>query len=126
MSHFKHNSRPVVFKWARMLRNRQTEAETILWERLRDKKLGNLKFRRQHVILNNIVDFYCYSAKLIIEIDGDIHRTPEQKQRDQERDSQFEAAGFRTLRISNEDVISNIDVVCKKIHLAATLPNVPL
>jgi very-short-patch-repair endonuclease len=59
---------------AKELRQHMTPAERILWERLRDRRLAGIKFRRQHSIDACIVDFYCAAARLVIEIDGGIHR----------------------------------------------------
>ena len=60
---------------ARRLRKRATEAETRLWSRLRNRRIANLKFRRQHPFGNRVVDFFCEEAKLAIELDGSDHLT---------------------------------------------------
>ncbi|MFC1617618.1 endonuclease domain-containing protein, partial [Candidatus Margulisiibacteriota bacterium] len=60
-------------EFARALRKDQTKSEDIVWEALRDRRFMSLKFRRQHVIKGYVVDFYCRSYKLVIEIDGKIH-----------------------------------------------------
>ncbi len=59
---------------ARLLRRRATEAEAILWDALRSRRLGGYKFRRQHSLAAFIVDFYCPSVRLVVEVDGGIHR----------------------------------------------------
>ncbi len=69
------------------LRNNQTSAETRLWMLLKKKQLEGRKFRRQHSINNFIVDFYCPSEKLIIELDGQVHYNPVSEQEDFKRDS---------------------------------------
>ena len=61
------------FDKARLLRNNMTEAETIMWDKLKNRSLFNARFRRQHPIGIFIVDFYCHEYKLVIEIDGEIH-----------------------------------------------------
>jgi very-short-patch-repair endonuclease len=66
-------------KRARELRSNMTKAEIILWSRLRSKKVEGYKFRRQEPIFDYIVDFYCHELKLIIEVDGEIHFFPKQK-----------------------------------------------
>lgn len=89
---------------SRKLRIRQTPAEKRLWFLLRGKKLGGYKIRRQHVILNYIVDFFCYSEKLIIELDGPIHNTQKAREYDQRRQNLLIANGYRILRFKNADV----------------------
>jgi len=64
-----------LLKRSRALRRKHTAAEKRLWFLLRSKKLGGFKFRRQHVIFNYIVDFFCFSEQLIVELDGPIHNT---------------------------------------------------
>ena len=58
---------------ARELRKQQTPAEDLLWELIRNRQLADLKFRRQHQIGDYVVDFYCYEARLVVEVDGDVH-----------------------------------------------------
>jgi very-short-patch-repair endonuclease len=98
---------------ARELRQNPTSAERILWEKLRHNRLNGLQFRRQQIIDYYIVDFYCHSKALIIEVDGDIHDV--QKDYDAERDNHLVARGFRVLRVPNNDVIANLSIVLKKI-----------
>lgn len=94
---------------ARRMRTNPTFAEKIFWERVRCKKLG-VKFRRQAIVLGWIVDFYCPSLKLIIEIDGKVHAA--RASEDQKRDRIiFQRTGLRTLRISNRDVIYRMDQI---------------
>ena len=62
-----------IFKNAEVLRNRMTESESLLWDKLKSKKFHGLKFRCQHPIQTYIADFYCHKLKLIIEIDGGYH-----------------------------------------------------
>lgn len=71
-----------IFEKATQLRKNMTSAEKMLWERLKNKQVLNYKFRRQHPLANFIADFYCHKAKLIIEVDGGIHETAEQKEYD--------------------------------------------
>jgi very-short-patch-repair endonuclease len=100
----------------RPLREKQTWAETVLWERLRGKKCLGLKFRRQHGIGPYIVDFYCSHLKLIIEVDGSIHENPETKQRDLKRQGALEEAGYKFLRFTNQEVLEGIDSVLARIR----------
>jgi very-short-patch-repair endonuclease len=101
---------------ARTLRKNMTEAESLLWSRLRRKGVLNIKFRRQQVIEGFIVDFYCEPAKLIIEVDGSIHNTEKQKAIDEHRRHVFLSRGLKEIRFVNEEIFSDIDSVIKKIE----------
>jgi predicted helicase/very-short-patch-repair endonuclease len=94
---------------AKELRKKQTPTEKILWECLRGNRLLDFKFRRQHNIASFIVDFYCHSAKLVIEIDGKIHEELEQKEKDNNRDEWLKNYGLKVLRIKNEDILNNLE-----------------
>jgi very-short-patch-repair endonuclease len=83
-----------IFENARKLRKQETSAEIRLWKILRNRSLANLKFRRQHPINRFIVDFYCHSLLLVIEIDGDIHLLEEIKQYDMEREERLKSLGL--------------------------------
>ncbi|MBL0328209.1 MAG: methionine synthase [Bacteroidetes bacterium] len=93
-------------------RSNQTEAEKIVWEHLRAKQT-NYKFRRQHLIDKYIVDFVCLDKMLVVEIDGKYHE--QIKEQDDLRTSVLESLGFRVIRFTNEEVISDIDSVIRKI-----------
>lgn len=95
----------------KQLRSNLTSAEALLWQCLKNKRLGNKKFRRQHSILNYIVDFYCAEEKLIIELDGAHHFTTNGAERDYERDTALSSLGFRILRFENELVMKNCEAV---------------
>jgi very-short-patch-repair endonuclease len=92
-----------------------TEAELVLWSVLKDKKLCGRKFRRQHSIGNYIVDFYCFSEKLIIELDGQHHYTQQGIEKDTDRDSQLLQLGKKVLRFENKQVLNDLTNVLKKI-----------
>jgi len=98
---------------ARELRRDMTPAERILWEKLRHNRLNRLQFRRQQIIDGFIVDFYCHSKALIVEVDGDIHDG--QKDYDAERDNYLIARGFSILRFTNEEVKDDLAIVLQKI-----------
>lgn len=100
-------------KRARELRRNMTPTEKILWEHLRAKRFKNLKFRRQQIIEGFIVDFYCHSLGLIIEVDGEIH--DKQVEYDTERDNILSAKELHILRFTNKQVIENIDLVLDAI-----------
>lgn len=87
---------------ARLLRANLTDTEKFIWESLRNRKLGGYKFRRQQIIKGFIADYYCEEAKLVVEIDGSIHDTDEQKKIDEHRDAVFKLRGIAVLRITNE------------------------
>ncbi|MFH1683397.1 MAG: endonuclease domain-containing protein, partial [Candidatus Margulisiibacteriota bacterium] len=105
--------------FARELRKEQTEAEQVLWQYLRDRNFFNTKFRRQHIHLGCILDFYCPEAKLAIEIDGCVHL--KQKEYDIERQNIIEDSGIKVLRFKNKDVLGNIKEVLKTIKKNSTL-----
>ena len=101
---------------ARQNRRAPTEAESRLWERLRASRLEGLRFRRQHAIDPFIVDFYCAKAKLVIEVDGSIHRSSVEQ--DAAREGNLTRRGLTVLRFSNDEVMESIDEVLEKIRLA--------
>jgi very-short-patch-repair endonuclease len=103
---------------ARELRSEMTPAEKLLWQELRANKLG-VHFRRQQVIAGFIVDFYCHSGNLVIEIDGGIHI--KQKQDDSERENALKEMGLRVVRCRNEEVVKDLPKVLEKIR--ASLQN---
>lgn len=96
---------------ARNLRKNMTKQERILWQFLRKKNINNLKFRRQYVIGNYIVDFICNEKKLIIEIDGGQHNEDKNIIYDQERTNFFETKGYKVIRFWNSDIDNNLDGV---------------
>ncbi len=97
------------------LRRNMTEAELVLWEVLKDKKLCGRKFRRQHSIGYYIADFYCSSEKLIIELDGHHHFTPDGFANDVDRDEHLALMGKKVLRFENKEVLNNLTIVLKQI-----------
>lgn len=101
---------------ARILRKKQTPQEGKLWAFLRRKNFKHLKFRRQYIINNYVVDFCCPEKKLIIELDGSGHTKAKQMQKDNIRDLFLKKQGFRVLRIWNNELDENIDGVFEKIN----------
>lgn len=97
------------------LRGRQTPAEVILWEALRDRRLDGLKFRRQHAIANTayVADFLCYEARLVIELDGGIHQ--HHREEDAIRQQNIEAEGYTVIRFTNEQVYTDPESVLTAI-----------
>lgn len=104
-----------LFAKRKYLRKNLTSAEATLWNSLKNKQLQGRKFRRQHSILNYIVDFYCPKEKLIIELDGAVHLEFAQQQYDFERMLKLESKGFVVLRLENKDVFEKLDLVLEEI-----------
>jgi very-short-patch-repair endonuclease len=106
---------------AKELRRQATPAEKILWEYLRDRRLLGLKFRRQHPLGTYIVDFYCPAFRLVVEIDGEIHRYQEVD--DQARTDQLEEKGYKVIRFWNFEVEQNLDTVLDTTAENCDLPS---
>ena len=104
---------------ARILRRQMPDAERLLWVRIKNRALGEFRFRRQHTIGRFVVDFVCVEARLAVELDGEQHGRGDAPTRDAARDAFIEAAGFRVLRFWNGEVRSNIDGVLTTILHAA-------
>jgi len=101
---------------AKQLRQLMTPAETLLWRYLKANRVDGLGFRRQTPIRNYIVDFVCHSAKVIVELDGASPDFEEQQKADEKRDAFFVSEGFRVLRFTNEQVMSNLEGVLETIR----------
>ena len=104
----------VLKEYARFNRREMTESETVLWNALR-KQIKSCKFRRQHPIGDYIADFICLTNKLVIEVDGGYHDSPNQQLSDQWRTDFLEGKGYHVIRFSNEEVNTDIDEVIRKI-----------
>ena len=102
------------------MRVQSTCAESVLWERLRAGRLGGHKFRRQHALGRFVLDFYCPAMRLCIEVDGPIHDT--QKDRDAARDAALASYNISVLRFTNDDVLSNRELVLSRIVTALSTP----
>jgi very-short-patch-repair endonuclease len=98
---------------ARQMRQEPTPAEAWLWQRLHSRQLAGQKFHRQYPIDRFIVDFFCSSAALIIEVDGEVHQ--QQGEADQEREQFLTGLGFRLLRFPNAQVLDQIEQVLQVI-----------
>ena len=108
---------------AKEMRENMTEAETVLWEALKSKHIGD-KFRRQHIIGNFIVDFVCLSKRLVIEVDGGYHTDDTQQGLDEGRAEELKQLGFEVIRFTNEEVLNNLDKVVHQItEKLSSLPN---
>ena len=102
---------------AKELRRPMTEAEQVLWSALRRNQLAGLHFRRQHASGRFILDFYCAARKLCVEVDGSVH--DEQRERDEARTEALAYQQIRVIRFRNEDVLSDLASVLRRIQLAA-------
>jgi very-short-patch-repair endonuclease len=101
--------------YSRTLRKNMTDAERLLWSRIRRKQLKDYQFYRQKIIGNYIVDFYCPKTRLIIELDGGQHYEEEGMKRDKDRDAYLKNVGLKVLRISDRDVFKNLNGVLERI-----------
>ena len=108
-------TRPMV-KLARTLRKRMTPHEVRLWARLKTWRAEGFVFRRQVPLGRYIVDFACFTPRLVIEVDGGQHSEDDHRAADAIRDAWLKAEGFRVVRVWNMDVYSNMDGVLTAIH----------
>ncbi len=117
-----HYASPELKEIAGNLRRCTTEAEDLLWNKLKNKKLNGEKFRRQHALYKFVADFYCHEHKLVIELDGEIHNQKENKEKDESRTYALEQLGLKIIRFKNEEVVKDIRKVLNiiKTHLATS------
>ena len=108
-------AKPQIFINARTLRKRLTAPERKLWEHILTNPFG-ARFRRQHPFGHYILDFYCHSKRLSIEIDGPNHSELQQLSEDVIRTSFIESMGVREIRFRNNEVIEFFEMVCKRIQ----------
>jgi very-short-patch-repair endonuclease len=106
---------PRLFHFARLNRKVPTEAENILWQNLRNRKLGGFKFRRQHPIAEFIADFFCAESNLVVEVDGDYHRDNRQNKYDKDRTFELGELKINVIRFTNREVLEDIDFVLETI-----------
>jgi very-short-patch-repair endonuclease len=105
---------------AHILRRSMTKAEAVLWKKLRDRKLFNAKFRRQHPINIFIVDYYCHEYRLVIEVDGYIHNDEIALQYDLGRTEILNKFGLKVIRFTNDQILYSLDSVIEKIQREIT------
>ena len=115
-----HHPSAELIQRSRELRSASTPAEETLWRYLRDRRMDGLKFRRQHPVDRFILDFYCETLRLAIEVDGGGHLEPEQEQYDSARTQTLNDLGIQVLRFWNNDVLERTDLVLEEIHNAIT------
>jgi very-short-patch-repair endonuclease len=113
---------PSIIELCRELRQRETPAERLLWQRLRNRKFYGRKFLRQHPIwventfgryLYYIPDFYCHEAKLVIEADGPVHLLKQDY--DKNRDAVLSTLGLTIIRFDNDEILNDLQMVLNKI-----------
>ena len=102
---------------ARRLRNNATSAERVLWRTINRNQIAGFRFRRQVPLCGYVVDFACFEARLIIELDGATHSTAAEISYDEIRQRRLEADGYSVLRFYNADVFENLDGVAETIRL---------
>jgi very-short-patch-repair endonuclease len=112
-----HKEKPRIAR-ARQLRREMSLPEVLLWSELRGGRLDGLKFRRQHPVGPYVLDFYCPSAHLAVEIDGWSHATEERPEQDEIRDMRLAERGVRTLRIPAAEVLRSVDDTLSTIREA--------
>ena len=98
-----------------LIRRNMTDAEMLLWSKLRVKQLKGFQFYRQKIKGNYIADFYCPKSKLVIEVNGGEHYSAVGREKDKKRDDYMRRAGITVLRFSDRDVLGQIDAVLEKI-----------
>jgi very-short-patch-repair endonuclease len=114
----------LIQKRARELRKQMTSAESKLWERLRNRRLNGLKFRRQHPLGPFVADFYCPAHRLVVELDGDIH--------DKQIDAYLVRAqkimdhGYSIIRFKNDEIENDIETVLASIKSACKIDLPPV
>ena len=106
---------------AKRLRRRMSVPETKLWQELRANRLDGLHMRRQHPVGSYVLDFYCASVKLAIEVDGGAHDMPGRRERDAERTACLRELGIRTLRVPAHAVENRINDVLASIRNAVEI-----
>lgn len=92
-----------------------TDAERLLWSKIRRKQFKGFQFYRQKIIGNYIADFYCPKSKIVIEVDGGQHYSPEGKEKDRIRNDYMIGMGIKVLRFSDGEVLKNLDTVLEEI-----------
>ena len=103
---------------AKDFRKKSTPAEALLWKALRDKQMDGVKFHRQRPFERYVLDFYAPSVKLVIEVDGEVHDNPSQKEYDQIREDFLKEHGLKVIRFRNEQVMKDIEFCKSEIHRA--------
>jgi cyclase len=118
---YHYGAKPQIFDNAQKLRKQTTEAEELLWKKLRNRRFEGLKFRRQHPMSRFIVDFYCHEKLLVVEVDGGIHDEPEVKERDEGREEELKNFGLTIVRFKNEEVMNDMNGALGRLRAVVKL-----
>ncbi len=110
-----HNKKELI-QFRKKLRNNLTPAEAFLWKHLKAKQLDGKRFVKQHSIGNYIVDFYCASEKLIVELDGQVHQNHTAMEYDEKRTMFLNGLGYKVKRFENKMVFDNLRSVLMEIR----------
>ena len=110
-----YSNHPITKDFRRQLRHDETPAERILWKHLRGKQLEGYRFRQQHGFGMYVMDFYCPSLRLCIELDGSVHDDEIVKQKDKERTKFLETSRIHVIRFKNDEIENDIEDVKKRI-----------
>ncbi|MCU0455432.1 MAG: endonuclease domain-containing protein [Bacteroidales bacterium] len=109
-----YGAKPETFEAARLLRKNMTVHEKLLWQRISNSQICGVRFRRQHPIDFFIADFYCHEARLVVEIDGEMHIF--QQQYDDGRSAEMEKYFIKVIRFTNTEIENNIESVIQRIE----------
>ena len=104
-----------LLKHAKQMRSAPTEAESLLWHRLRAHRFDGYKFKRQQPLGRYVLDFVCFGHKLVVEIDGSQHLDADASAYDSTRTTWLNSQGFRVLRFWNDDVLARSELVLDAI-----------
>jgi very-short-patch-repair endonuclease len=111
-----YSNHPATKEYRRLLRLTETPTERMLWLKIKGKQLDGYRFRQQHGFGPYVLDFYCPSLRLCIELDGEIHAEERVMQKDEERTTFLKENRIHVLRFRNEEVEQNIDLVLDRIR----------
>ena len=111
-----YSNHPVTKEFRQQLRREETPTERMLWKRLRSKQLDGFRFRQQHGFGPYVLDFYCPKLRLCIELDGSVHDSDEQQQRDAERTMFLNQNRIKVIRFKNEEIEEDIEKVLSTIR----------
>ncbi|MGD0867040.1 MAG: DUF559 domain-containing protein [Rhizomicrobium sp.] len=103
-------------KHAKVLRRKMTDAETILWSKIRRGAVRGMHFRRQHPIGPYIADFACALERIVIEVDGATHSSDEEQEYDRRRDAYMQSRGWRVIRFTNTEIYKNLNDVLDALY----------
>jgi very-short-patch-repair endonuclease len=115
-----YDAKPIIFEMAKVMRENMTQSEKAVWELLKSKNMLGLRFKPQHPIDIFIADFYCHPLKLVIEIDGGIHKSVDQREYDIGREAELERWGIKVIRFTNEEVENDINHIQNEIERICT------